>query len=98
EPGSESRIWWGDVNAEISEERFEHLRETVAARLGEGDVYVVDAFAGSDPIHRIAVRVLSESPWHALFAKTLFIDPADDELEEMEPQAVVLHAPSVSAD
>ena len=27
EPGSESRIWWGDVNAEISEEHFERLRE-----------------------------------------------------------------------
>ena len=42
--------------------------------------------------------MLSESPWHALFAKTLFIDPTDDELEAMEPQALVLHAPSVSAD
>jgi len=98
EPGSESRIWWGDVNAEISEDHFDGLRERVAARLSEGDVYVVDAFAGADPAHRLAVRVISESPWHALFAKTLFIDPTDDELEEMEPQAVVLHAPSVSAD
>jgi phosphoenolpyruvate carboxykinase (ATP) len=98
EPGSESRIWWGDVNAEISEEHFEGLREKVADRLSEGDVYVVDAFAGADPAHRIAVRVISESPWHALFAKTLFIDPTHAELVEMEPQAVVLHAPSVAAD
>jgi len=97
EPGSESRIWWGDVNAEISEESFERLRDKVVARLGEGDVYVIDAFAGSDPAHRIAVRVISESPWHALFAKTLFIEPTEAELEEMEPEALVLHAPSVSA-
>jgi phosphoenolpyruvate carboxykinase (ATP) len=98
EPGSESRIWWGEVNAEISEEHFDGLREKVAARLSEGDVYVVDAFAGADPAHRIAVRVITESPWHALFAKTLFIDPTDSELEEMEEQAVVLHAPSISAE
>ena len=98
EPGSENRIWWSDVNAEISEEHFEQLREKVAARLSEGDVYVIDAFAGADASHRIAVRVITESPWHALFAKTLFIDPTDDELDEMEPQALVLHAPSVSAD
>jgi hypothetical protein len=97
EPGSEARIWWGDVNAEISEESFERLRDKVVARLGEGDVYVIDAFAGSDPDHRIAVRVISESPWHALFAKTLFIEPTEAELEEMEPEALVLHAPSVSA-
>ena len=98
EAGSEGRIWWGDVNSELSEEHFERLRHKVALRLGEGDVYVVDAFAGADPAHRIAVRVLSESPWHALFAKTLFIDPTDAELEQMEPQALILHAPSVSAD
>ncbi len=98
EPDSESRIWWGDVNAEISEEHFERLRDKVAQRLGEGDVYVVDAFAGADPDHRIAVRVISESPWHALFARTLFIDPTDEELEEMETQALILHAPSCSAD
>ena len=60
-----------------------HLRGVVraAARQGRprssasGDVYVVDAFAGADPAHRIAVRVVTGSPWHALFAKTLFIDP-----------------------
>jgi phosphoenolpyruvate carboxykinase (ATP) len=98
EPGSEARIWWGDVNSELSEAHFERLRHKVALRLGEGDVYVVDAFAGADPAHRIAVRVVSESPWHALFAKTLFIDPTDAELEEMEPQALILHAPSVQAD
>jgi len=97
EPGSEDRIWWGDVNAEISEESFERLREKVAARLAEGDVYVVDAFAGADPAHRITVRVVTESPWHALFAKTLFIEPTEDELAAMTPRALVLHAPSVSA-
>jgi len=98
EPGSESRIWWSDVNAEISEEAFERLRQKVAARLGESDVYVIDAFAGSAPAHRVGVRVITESPWHALFAKTLFIDPTAGELEEMETGALVLHAPSVTAD
>ena len=98
EPGSESRIWWSDVNAEISEEHFDRLRARVSARLGEGDVYVVDSFAGADPAHRIAVRVVSESAWHALFAKTLFIEPTADELVDMEPEALVLHAPSVTAD
>jgi phosphoenolpyruvate carboxykinase (ATP) len=97
EPGSSDRIWWGDVNAPISEEHFEQLRVKVTSRLGEQDVYVVDAFAGADPEHRLAVRVITESPWHALFAKTLFINPTDAELEQFEPQGLVLHAPSVTA-
>jgi phosphoenolpyruvate carboxykinase (ATP) len=97
EPGSEGRIWWSDVNAEISVESFDRLREKLAVRLGQSDVYVVDAFAGADPAHRLAVRVVTESPWHALFAQTLFIDPTEDEVEGIEAQALVLHAPSVTA-
>lgn len=98
EPGSEARIWWSEVNAPLAEDAYERLRAKVAQRLGEGDVYVVDAFAGADPRYRVAVRVVTESAWHALFAKTLFIEPTPEELEEMEPEALVLHAPSVEAD
>src|SRR4051812_8380557 len=34
EPGSEDRIWWGDVNHPLSEEHFEGLRDKVVAYLG----------------------------------------------------------------
>src|SRR5262249_50612504 len=61
-------------------------------------VYVVDAFAGADAAHRLAVRVITRLPYHALFAKTMFIRPTADELEEFEPDGVVLHAPEVEAD
>jgi phosphoenolpyruvate carboxykinase (ATP) len=98
EPGSEGRIWWGKVNEELGESQFEGLREKVTSFLAEQELYVVDAFAGADPAHRLALRVITHSPWHALFAKTLFIDPTDEELAEHEPQAVVLHAPGVEAD
>jgi phosphoenolpyruvate carboxykinase (ATP) len=98
EPGSEQRIWWGKVNQELDEEHFEGLREQVISYLEGQDLYVVDSFAGADPEHRLPVRVITDSPWHALFAKTLFIDPTEEELAEHEPQAVVLHAPAVEAD
>jgi phosphoenolpyruvate carboxykinase (ATP) len=98
EPGSEERIAWGKVNTPFDQSAFERLREKVVTRLEAGDVYVVDAFAGADPAHRIAVRVVSESPWHALFAKILFIEPTGEELEHMQTEALVLHAPSVVAE
>jgi phosphoenolpyruvate carboxykinase (ATP) len=98
EPGSEDRIAWGEINQPIAEESFEGLRERIVAHLEDGDVYVVDAFAGADPAHRLPVRVVTGSPWHALFARTLFIDPTEDELDVYRPQAVVLHAPPVEAD
>jgi phosphoenolpyruvate carboxykinase (ATP) len=98
EPESEDRIDWGDVNQPISEERFEGLREKLVDHLNERDLYVVNAFAGADPAHRLMVRVVTDSPWHALFAKTLFIDPSEEELRDIEPDALVLHAPAVEAD
>jgi phosphoenolpyruvate carboxykinase (ATP) len=98
EPESEDRIAWGDVNQPISEERFDGLREKLVTHLNERDLYVVNAFAGADPAHRLLVRVVTDSPWHALFAKTLFIDPSEEELRDFEPDALVLHAPAVEAE
>src|SRR5262245_53421666 len=71
EPGSEGRIWWGDVNSGLAETRFLGLREKVVAHLEHAEsIYVIDSFAGADPGHRIGVRVVTELPAHALFAKT----------------------------
>jgi phosphoenolpyruvate carboxykinase (ATP) len=98
EPGSDERIWWSDVNAEISEAHFDGLRRKVVAHLEGGDVYVIDAFCGADPKHRLAVRVITTHPYHALFAKTMFIEPADAELARFQPDVLVLHEPEVEAE
>jgi phosphoenolpyruvate carboxykinase (ATP) len=97
EPGSDSRIWW-DGNKELQEDSFEHLRDKVTDYLdAEETLYVIDAFAGSDPDHRVAVRVVTTHPYHALFARTMFIDPTHAELASFRPQALVLHAPGLEA-
>ena len=99
EPSSTERIWWGDVNQKLGEQSFTGLREKVTAQLSGADVlYVVDAWAGADEEHRIAVRVVTAHPYHALFAKTMFIDLAADELAGFEPDALVLHTPDLEAD
>jgi phosphoenolpyruvate carboxykinase (ATP) len=98
ELGSEDRIWWGDVNAEISEANFDGLRGKIVASLEQSDVFVIDAFCGADPKTRLSVRVLTAHPYHALFAKTMFIEPTDAELEGFEPDVLILHEPEVEAD
>ena len=76
EPGSQERIWWGEINHPLPEDRFHGLRTKVVEHLdAQAPLYVVDAFAGADPAHRIGVRVVTGSPYHALFAKTMFITP-----------------------
>jgi phosphoenolpyruvate carboxykinase (ATP) len=98
EAGSEDRIWWSETNREISEEHFDGLRAKVVAHIEHGDAYVIDAFCGADPKHRLAVRVLTTHPYHALFAKTMFSEAADAELADFEPDVLVLHEPEVEAD
>jgi phosphoenolpyruvate carboxykinase (ATP) len=98
EPGSEERIWWGKVNRPLDEHRFDALRARVAAYLGDRDLYVVDAFAGADPEHRIGVRIVTPSAYHGLFSRTMFIRPNEKEFAGFEPEAVVVHAPGFEAD
>ena len=98
EPSSQDRIWW-DGNKAFPEDGYDRLREKVTDFLArETSLYVIDSFAGADPAHRIAVRVITTHPYHALFAKTMFIDPTERELQTFTPQAVVLHAPGLDAD
>ena len=99
EPTSTDRIWWGEVNQKLPERSFDGLRDKVVSQLGAaGVLYVIDAWAGADPAHRIGVRVVTAHPYHALFARTMFIDPTDDELASFRPQALVLHTPDLEAD
>jgi len=99
ELGAEGRIWWGDVNQPLEEDRFDRLRGKVVAHLESQHIlYVVDHFAGADPAHRIGVRVVTASPYHALFAKTMFIVPRPHEMPSFAPDALVLHSPQVEAD
>ena len=82
EPSSTDRIWWGEVNQKLAESSFDGLRDKVTAHLGAAPaLYVVDAWAGADPVHRIGVRVVTAHPYHALFAKTMFIEPSPEALE-----------------
>jgi phosphoenolpyruvate carboxykinase (ATP) len=98
EPTTGDDIWWGDVNIATSEERFERLHAKMLAYFQNRDLYVQDLYAGADPDYRLPVRVVSESPWHALFAANMFIQPGHDSLSSFKPDFTVLHAPYLQAD
>ncbi len=98
EPSSRDDIWWGEVNARIDEAHFDGLERRMQAHLSARDLWVQDLHAGAEPRYRLNVRVVSESPWHSLFARNMFIAPADDELADFEPGFTVLHAPDLQAD
>ena len=98
EPGSEERIWWGDVNQEISEERFEGLREKVVAHLGAEDLYVVNAFAGADPAYRLRRAGDHVQPVARAVREDALHRPDRRGARGLRAGALVLHAPAVEAD
>ncbi|HVE93115.1 MAG TPA: phosphoenolpyruvate carboxykinase (ATP), partial [Actinomycetota bacterium] len=98
ESSTESRIWWGKVNQEISEAAYDRLRAKVAKRLGSRDRFVLDCAVGADPRYRIPLRVISETAWTTMFAQNMFIDLPPGDRGAHSPEFTVLHAPGASAD
>src|ERR687895_2438721 len=73
EPSSEDKVFWGEVNKEFSQEKFNALKERMMAHAKGSDLFVQDTFVGADPKYRLPIRVVSELAWHSLFARTMFI-------------------------
>jgi len=95
---SADEVDWGAVNVPLAPHHFEALREDIASYLGGRDLFVHDARAGAHEGHGIGVRLVTESPWYALFAYNMFLRLSQDDLSRFEPQFTVLHAPHFQAD
>ena len=96
---SEDTVWWGDVNQSCTPELFERMRSHIQWFLSHRDeLYVQDLFCGADPAHRVPLRVVTETAWHAAFARTMFIRPTARELVHHAPEYTILHAPHLLAD
>ena len=95
---TESSVWW-DNNAAMSPEHFAALKEDFLQALGEKQtLYCQDLFGGSQPEHRVAVRVINELAWHNLFIRTMLCRPTSDELASFSPEYTVIDLPSFRAD
>ena len=93
EPSSEKLINWGQVNQPMSEASFDRLHMKAVAYLQNRSVYVSDVRAGSDKKYSLPMRVVTETAWHSLFVRNMFIRPSDEELKTHEPQFTIIHCP-----
>jgi phosphoenolpyruvate carboxykinase (ATP) len=95
---TEDTIWW-DNNRSMTPAHFAALKADFLAALGEREqLYVADLFGGSQPEHRVRVRVINELAWHNLFIRTLLVRPEADELAGFAPEFTIIDLPSFRAD
>jgi phosphoenolpyruvate carboxykinase (ATP) len=96
---SEGTVWWGKTNQPMEPDAFERLYEDFLVALGEKEkLFVADLYGGSQPEHRVRVRVVNELAWHNLFIRTLLVRPEPSELEGFMPEFTMIDLPSFRAD
>ena len=98
EPESRDDIDWGAINRAIAPAHFEALRERMLSYLQGQEIFVQDCWAGADPRYRLGVRVITETAWHNMFARNMFIEPSAAELKDFTPGFTIIHAPSFHAE
>ncbi len=75
---TESTIWW-DNNKSMNKAHFASLKQDfLAAVAAKQSLFVQDLFGGSQPEHRVNVRVITELAWHSLFIRTMLVRPEAD--------------------
>ena len=96
---TENTVWWGKTNKGMTPEHFAALKADFFKALGEKDtLFVQDLYGGSQPEHRVNVRVITEFAWHSMFIRTLLVRPEAEALAGFMPEYTIIDLPYFVAD
>ncbi|WP_028965956.1 phosphoenolpyruvate carboxykinase [Sphingomonas phyllosphaerae] len=96
---TDSTVWWGKSNKAMDPAHFAALKADFLTALGtKSDLFVQDLFGGSQPSHRVRVRVINELAWHNLFIRTMLVRPEEKDLKGFVPDYTIIDLPSFRAD
>ena len=96
---SEDTVWWGKSNRPMEADAFDRLHaDFLTALAGKDTLYAADLYGGSQPEHRVKVRVINELAWHNLFIRTMLVRPEAEELASFVPEYTIIDLPSFKAD
>lgn len=88
-------LWWSDQgkndNKALTQTAWLDLKELVTNQLSNKRLFVVDGFCGTNPETRLRIRVITEVAWQAHFVKNMFIRPTEAELDNFEPDFVIMN-------
>jgi len=89
-----NKIHWSTVNVPYDAKKFDYIFERVKAYLQDREIYVQDAYAGADEKYRVAIRVITEFAWQALFARNMLLRIRDRKLlPGFQPEFTVFAMP-----
>ncbi len=90
-------IWWGKVNKPLDPVNFDRLYNHMRSYFQGRDVFVQDTTAAAHPDYKLPIRVITETAWHSLFARNLFIRSDSNDLPGHVPDFTIFHAPGFHA-
>ncbi|WP_018694413.1 phosphoenolpyruvate carboxykinase [Algicola sagamiensis] len=93
EPSTQDSIDWGNINRPFDSERFDVLWERVSQYMAERELFVSQLNVGADPEHYLPIEVTTETAWHHVFAKNLFIEAATWN-PKSKPHWTIMNVPS----
>ncbi len=79
-PGVHDDIAWGSVNVPITKEKFDAIKNKLAAYLQNREIFIFDGFAGADPACTKKFRIVNELASENLFIHQLLIRPTEEQL------------------
>ena len=93
-PGVHDEIAWGSVNVPISREKFNAIKNKLAAYLQHRELFIFDGFAGADPACTKKFRIVNELASENLFIHQLLIRPTAEQLASYgEEDFTIIAAP-----
>ncbi len=91
------KVNWNKINRPITPEYFERLYLRMNAYFQGRDIFVQDTSVGAHPGYQMPIRVITETAWHSLFARNIFLRVPMEKLPEHVPAFTILHAPGFRA-
>ncbi|MGS2719841.1 phosphoenolpyruvate carboxykinase (ATP) [Paraglaciecola aestuariivivens] len=94
-------VWWRtdsnkNDNKPMSPETWQALKKICQSQLSNSKLYVVDAICGANQNTALKVRFVMQVAWQAHFVKNMFIRPSQQQLDDFEPDFVVMNASKTS--
>jgi len=97
EKSVQGTIWW-ENNPPMEVSAFNKLKSDMLEHMAQKEYFVQDLYGGSDPEHRLNVRMITELAWHSLFIRTMLRRPKTEELNSFIPEFTVINCPTFNSD